>query len=65
MNIIEAVEQLKAGNAIRRSGWGDANIQAVQLKEGSYQIFAAGELKPEMLVLLSGDFEMGEVKAVE
>lgn len=65
MNIMEAVEQLKAGNAVRRSGWGDADIQAVQLKEGSYQLFASGELTPEMLVLLSGDFETVEVKASE
>ena len=47
MNIIEAVEQLKAGKA----------IQAVQLENGQYQIFASGDLTPEMLVLLSGDYE--------
>ena len=65
MNIIEAVEQLKAGNAVRRVGWGDANIQAVQLKKGNYQLFASGELTPEMLVMLSGDFETVEVKGSE
>ena len=42
MNLIEAVEQLKSGKAIRRSSWGDA---------------ASGNLTPEMLVLLSGDYE--------
>ena len=65
MNIIEAVEQLKAGKAIQRSGWGNAKIQAATLENGQYQIFASGDLTPEMLVLLSGDFETGEVKAVE
>ena len=29
MNIIEAMEQLKAGKAIQRTGWGNAKIQAV------------------------------------
>ena len=55
MNLIEAVEQLKSGKAIRRSSWGDAAIQAAQLENGQYQIFASGNLTPEMLVLLSGD----------
>ena len=53
MNLIEAVEQLKSGKAIRRSSWGDA----AQLENGQYQIFASGNLTPEMLVLLSGDYE--------
>lgn len=57
MNLIEAVEQLKSGKAIRRSSWGDAAIQAAQLNNGQYQIFASGNLTPEMLVLLSGDYE--------
>ena len=54
---IEAMEQLKAGKAIQRTGWGNAKIQAVQLENGQYQIFASGDLTPEMLVLLSGDYE--------
>lgn len=58
MNIIKAIEQLKAGKAIKRISWGDANIKAVKLENGEYQIFASGDLKPEMLVLLSGDFEL-------
>lgn len=57
MNITEAVEQLKSGKAIRRSSWGSAKIQAAQLDNGQYQIFASGDLTPEMLVLLSGDYE--------
>ena len=57
MNIIEAVEQPKAGKAIQRTGWGNAKIQAAQLEDGQYQIFASGDLTPEMLVLLSGDYE--------
>ena len=57
MNLIEAVEQLISGKAIRRSSWGDAEIQAAQLENGLYQIFASGNLTPEMLVLLSGDYE--------
>ena len=57
MNIIEAMEQLKAGKAIHRTGWGNAKIQAVQLENGQSQIFASGDLTPEMLVLLSGDYE--------
>mgnify|MGYP006966466281 FL=1 len=57
MNLIEAVEQLKSGKAIRRSSWGDAAIQAAKLEKGQYQIFASGNLTPEMLVLLSGDYE--------
>ena len=57
MNIIEAMEQLKAGKAIQRTGWGNAKIQAVQLENGQYQIFASGDLTPEMWVLLSGDYE--------
>ena len=31
MNIIEAMEQLKAGKAIQRTGWGNAKIQACLL----------------------------------
>jgi hypothetical protein len=58
MNIIEAIEQLKQGKSIKRISWGDATIQSVQLENGSYQIFASGDLKPEMIVLLSGDFEV-------
>ena len=57
MNIIEAVYTLKQGKAIQRTGWGNAKIQAVQLENGQYQIFASGDLTPEMLVLLSGDYE--------
>lgn len=57
MNLIEAVEALKAGKSIQRSSWGSAEIKAVQLENGKYQIFASGELVPEMLVLLSGDYE--------
>ena len=55
MNIVEAVEQLKQGKAIKRSSWGTAEIKAAQLDNGQYQIFASGDLTPEMLVLLSGD----------
>ena len=62
MNLIEAVEQLKSGKAIRRSSWGDAAIQAAQLENGQYQIFASGNLTPEMLVLLSGDYDVKEEK---
>ena len=62
MNIIEAVEQLKAGKAIQRSNWGNAKIQAVLLETGQYQIFASGDLTPEMLVLLSGDYDVKEEK---
>lgn len=62
MNIIEAMEQLKAGKAIQRTGWGNAKIQAVQLDNGQYQIFASGDLTPEMLVLLSGDYDVNEAK---
>ena len=64
MNIIEAMEQLKAGKAIQRTGWGNAKIQAVQLENGQYQIFASGDLTPEMLVLLSGDSETKEEESV-
>ena len=35
MNIIEAMEQLKAGKAIQRTGWGNAKIQAVSWKMDS------------------------------
>ena len=42
MNIIEAMEQLKAGKAIQRTGWGNAKIQAVQLESGQCQIVASG-----------------------
>ena len=62
MNIIEAVEQLKAGKAIQRSNWGNAKIQAVLLENGQYQIFASADLTPEMLVLLSGDYDVKEEK---
>ena len=64
MNIIEAMEQLKAGKAIQRTGWVNAKIQAVQLENGQYQIFASGDLTPEMLVLLSGDYETKEEESV-
>lgn len=57
MNIIEAVESLKQGKAIQRSNWGNAKIKAVKLDNGQYQIFASGDLMPEMLVLLSGDYD--------
>ena len=57
MNIIEAVEALKQGKAIQRSNWGNAKIKAAQLDNGQYQIFASGDLMPEMLVLLSGDYD--------
>lgn len=57
MNIIEAVEALKQGKAIHRSNWGNAKIKAVKLDNGQYQIFASGDLMPEMLVLLSGDYD--------
>lgn len=57
MNIIEAVEALKQGKAIQRSNWGNAKIKAVKLDNGQYQIFASGNLMPEMLVLLSGDYD--------
>ena len=60
MNIIEAVESLEQGKAIQRSGWGKAEIKAVQLENGQYQIFASGDLTPEMLVLLSGDYDVKE-----
>lgn len=62
MNIIEAVEQLKAGKAIQRTGWGNAKIQAAQLENRQYQIFASGDLTPEMLVLLSGDYDAKETE---
>lgn len=62
MNIIEAVEQLKVGKAIQRSNWGNAKIQAVLLENGQYQIFASGNLTPEMLVLISGDYDVKEEK---
>ena len=62
MNLIEAVERLKSGKAIRRGSWGDAAIQAAQLENGQYQIFASGDLTPEMLVLLSGDYDVKEEK---
>ena len=61
---IEAMEQLKAGKAIQRTGWVNAKIQAVQLENGQYQIFASGDLTPEMLVLLSGDYETKEEESV-
>ena len=57
MNIVEEVAQLKQGTAIKRSSWGTAEIKAAQLDNGQYQIFASGDLTPEMLVLLSGDYE--------
>ena len=57
MNIIEAVEALKQGKSIQRSNWGNAKIKAVKLDNGQYQIFASGDLMPEMLVLLSGDYD--------
>lgn len=57
MNIIEAVDALKQGKAIQRSNWGNAKIKAVKLDNGQYQIFASGDLMPEMLVLLSGDYD--------
>ena len=60
MNLIEAVEQLKQGRSIQRSSWGSAEIKAAQLENGKYQIFASGDLTPEMLVLLSGDYEATE-----
>lgn len=60
MGIIEAVEQLKQGKAIRRNSWGNAEIKAAQLENGQYQIFASGDLIPEMLVLLSGDYDTKE-----
>ena len=63
MNIVEAVEQLKQGKAITRSSWGTAEIKAAQLDNGQYQIFASGDLTPEMLVLLSGDYEAEREKA--
>lgn len=56
MNWTEAVEQMKQGKAVQRPCWGDAAISTVQLENGEYQIFASGELKPEMLVLMAGDF---------
>lgn len=59
MNWIEAIEQLKNGKAITRPGWENAYIQATKTEDGAFQIFAAGEnLKPEMLVLMSGDFSV-------
>ena len=57
MNISEAVDALKQGKAIQRSNWGNAKIKAVKLDNGQYQIFASGDLMPEMLVLLSGDYD--------
>lgn len=60
MNIIEAVEALKQGKAIQRSNWGNAKIKAVKLDNGQYQIFASGDLMPEMLVLLSGDYDASD-----
>ena len=57
MNIIEAVDALKQGKAIQRSNWGNAKIKAVKLDNGQYQIVASGDLMPEMLVLLSGDYD--------
>ena len=65
MNIIEAVESLKQGKAIQRSGWGNAKIKAVQLENGQYQIFASGDLTPEMLLLLSGDYDAKEKETEE
>lgn len=65
MNIIEAVDALKQGKAIQRSGWGNAEIRAVQLENGQYQIFASGDLTPEMLVLLSGDYDAKETEEAE
>ena len=62
MNIIEAVEALKQGKAIQRSNWGNAKIKAVKLDNGQYQIFASGDLMPEMLVLLSGDYDVPDEK---
>ena len=60
MNIMEAVEQLKQGKAVQRACWGSAEIKATQLESGEYQIFASGDLKPEMLVLMAGDFTVKE-----
>ena len=60
MNWMEAVEQMKQGKSVQRSGWGNAAISAVQLENGAYQIFASGDLKPEMLVLMAGDFMVKE-----
>ena len=60
MNIIEAVEQLKQGKAIQRACWGNAEIKAAQLENGEYQIYASGNLAPEMLVLMAGDFTVKE-----
>lgn len=60
MNIMEAVEQLKQGKAVQRSCWGSAEIKAAQLESGEYQIYASGDLKPEMLVLMAGDFTVKE-----
>lgn len=62
MNIIEAVEALKQGKAIQRSNWDNAKIKAVKLDNGQYQIFASGDLMPEMLVLLSGDYDAPDEK---
>ena len=56
------VESVGMGKAIQRTGWGNAKIQAVQLENGQYQIFASGDLTPEMLVLLSGDYDVNEAK---
>ena len=62
MNNNEAVESLKQGKAIQRTGWGNANIKAVKLDNGQYQIFESNNLTPEMLVLLSGDYDVKEEK---
>ena len=57
------IDKGKQGKAIKRSSWGTAEIKAAQLDNGQYQIFASGDLTPEMLVLLSGDYEAEEETA--
>ncbi len=61
MNIIEAIDALKNGKAIRRCGWNGTYVQAAEL-ENRFQMFASGDLNPEMLVLMAGDYE--EVESI-
>ena len=50
MNIVEAVEQLKQGKAIKRSSWGTAEIKAAQLDNEQYKNLQSGDLTTVMQV---------------
>lgn len=62
MNIIEAVEIIETGKSHPKNRLGQRKNSSGAAGKWTVSDFCSGDLTPEMLVLLSGDYDVKEEK---